>query len=165
MTRPPRTLAATAMIAVVSALVVAWALAGVAAAVVVAVAEYAVALLALRARIPARPYPPSVRGGGAFPNSGFAGFRRIEHRLLWAPVSARHFDHGVRPQLLDLVADTFADRRRADIWGRGARLAESHLGEDLWPLVDPRRPASWDSDAPGVPLTAVSELLDRLEDL
>jgi hypothetical protein len=43
--------------------------------------------------------------------------------------------------------------------------ARNAIGADLWPLVDPARPASDDTRAPGVPLPVVMRFLARLEEL
>jgi hypothetical protein len=43
--------------------------------------------------------------------------------------------------------------------------AENAIGADLWPLVDPARPVSDDTRAPGVPLAVVMRFLARLEEL
>jgi hypothetical protein len=41
--------------------------------------------------------------------------------------------------------------------------ARSALGEELWALVDPNRPAPPDRNAPGMPLNRLRELVAALE--
>ena len=122
------------------------------------------ALLAARLRIPAPParrpaLPPELPA-----DDGFAAYRRIESALGQAQVSRRHFDHTARPLLQRLLAALLADRRRLDI-SKDTGAAREALGDDLWPLLDPARPASEDSRAPGVSEQTLARIIDRLEDL
>src|SRR5262252_1373516 len=50
---------------------------------------------------------------------------------------------------------------RAAAWARARDL----VGDDIWPLVDPSRPPSFDSKAPGADLRALTRIVDRLEQL
>lgn len=79
-------------------------------------------------------------------------------------MSRRLFDHAARPLLQRLLAALLADRRRVDMANDG-RAARAALGDDLWPLLDPARPASNDSWEPGVSEQTLARIVDRLEDL
>jgi hypothetical protein len=129
-----------------------------------AVALAAVAgLLAARLRIPApprRPSPPPEHDQ----DEEFAAYRRIDNALGQARVSRRHFDRTVRPLLQRLLAALLADRRRLDM-SKDTGAAREALGDDLWPLLDPARPASEDSRAPGVSEQTLARIVDRLEDV
>ena len=56
------------------------------------------------------------------------------------------------------------DRHRLDLDGAPGQ-ARRLMGADLWPLVDPARPASDDSNAPGVDLPTLARIVTRLEEL
>ena len=43
--------------------------------------------------------------------------------------------------------------------------ARDLVGDDIWPLVDPSRPPSFDSKAPGADLRTLTRIVDRLEQL
>lgn len=129
---------------------------------VVALAAAAVLLTArLRIPSPSRPLPPrpEQQAGPRFP-----AYRRIESALGQAQTSRRHFDYGTRPMLQRLLAARLADRRRLDLT-RDTWAAREALGDDLWPLLDPARPASSDSRPPGVSEQTIARIVDRLEDL
>ena len=123
----------------------------------------AAALLTARLRIPPppRPLPPRQEQQEG---PRFAAYRRIESALGQAQTSRRHFDYGTRPMLQRLLAALLADRRRLDLT-RDARAAREAVGDDLWPLIDPERPASSDSRPPGVSEQTIARIVDRLEDL
>jgi len=130
---------------------------------VVALAAVA-ALLTARLRIPAparrRPPPPPEHD----PDGEFGAYRRIENALGQAQVSKRHFDYAARPLLQRLLAVLLADRRRVDI-ATDTRAAREAIGDDLWPLLDPARPASDDSRPPGISEQTIARIADRLEEL
>ena len=69
---------------------------------------------------------------------------------MWARVSARHFDHATRPLLARIVATQLVERRGIDPSSDPA-AARVALGDELWELVDPARPSSTDTTAPGLP--------------
>ncbi|HCU97495.1 MAG TPA: hypothetical protein DHU96_34235 [Actinobacteria bacterium] len=123
-----------------------------------------VGLLAARLRIPPPPSRPSPARHEQHPNAAFAAYRRIESALDQARMSRRLFDHAARPLLQRLLAALLADRRRVDMANDG-RAARAALGDDLWPLLDPARPASNDSWEPGVSEQTLARIVDRLEDL
>ncbi|HUY48580.1 MAG TPA: hypothetical protein VMV92_23150 [Streptosporangiaceae bacterium] len=130
---------------------------------VAAVAAVA-ALLAARLRIPAPPRRAVAPRQARFLNSAFAGYRHIDAAVSDGRVSRRHFDLVTRPLLQRLLAALLADRRRADI-RKDARAAREAVGDDLWPFLDPARPASADSGEPGLSLETMTKIADRLEDL
>ena len=129
----------------------------------VVVLAAAAGLLTARSRIPPPPRPlpprPEQQAGPRFP-----AYRRIESALGQAQISQRHFDYGTRPMLQRLLAARLADQRRLDL-ARDTRAAREALGDDLWPLLDPARPASNDSRPPGVSEQTLARIVDRLEDL
>ena len=130
-----------------------------------AVALAAIAgLLAARLRIPAalRRSSPPRRARDA--NAAFAAYRRIETALDQARMSRRVFDHTARPLLQRLLAALLADRRRVDM-AKDIRAAREAVGDDLWPLLDPARPASGDSWTPGPSTQTLARIVDRLEDV
>jgi hypothetical protein len=130
-----------------------------------AVALAAVAmLLAARLRIPAAPRRPSPPRRARYANAAFAAYRRIETALDQARMSRRVFDHTARPLLQRLLAALLADRRRVDM-AKDIRAAREAVGADLWPLLDPARPASDDSRTPGPSTQTLARIVDRLEDL
>jgi hypothetical protein len=94
----------------------------------------------------------------------FPAYRNISAELTWAGTSQRHYDHGLRPLLARLVTARLAERHGLDAATQSERAA-AVFGEDLWPLVDPARPASSDRDAPGVSLAALTQIVTRLEEL
>jgi hypothetical protein len=123
-----------------------------------------VALLAARLRIPAGRHRPwaLARPGGA--DQEFASYRRIENALSRARTSRRDFDRSTRPLLQRLAAALLAERRRVDL-AKNPCAARAAVGEDVWPLLDPSRPASGDERRPGVSAQTLARIIDRLEDL
>ena len=102
--------------------------------------------------------PPQVRSGD------FPAYAKISSDLGWAPVSQWHYDHGIRPLFGRLLESVLAERHRVDL-ARDPARARDLVGEDIWPLVDPSRPASFDSKAPGADLRTLTRIVDRLEQL
>jgi len=94
----------------------------------------------------------------------FPSYAKISSDLGWAPVSQWHYDHGVRPLLARLVTMALAEHHRVDVAADPAR-ARQLVGEEIWPLVDPFRPPSLDSKAPGADLRTLARIVDRLERL
>jgi hypothetical protein len=124
----------------------------------------ACALLAARLRLPA-PLPRGARPRRTrFGAPAFGRYGQIELALAEAQTSRRHFDHVTRPLLHRLLAALLADRRGIDLAGNRA-AARAALGERLWPLLDPGRPACNDSDVPGVDVGVLTDIVDRLEGL
>lgn len=125
----------------------------------------AAALLLLRLELPApRRRPRRQRPPRRFDNRDFPAYRRIEESLMWSRVSARHFDHAALPLLSRIVATQLAERRGIDAIA-DPDAARAALGDELWDLVDPDRPLSTDTGAPGVPRAVLTRLTDRLEKL
>jgi hypothetical protein len=143
---------AVAAIAAACAVAAGFVVAGWAGLLVSGAAVAVLSMFLLRAAIPSAPSSPRPgRGTVDDGTSPFASYRRIRSALGWADVSARHYDRATRPVLVRLAPDP-----------ERARLL---LGEDLWPLIDPDRPASSDSDAPGVGVDTLTRIVDRLEQL
>jgi hypothetical protein len=94
----------------------------------------------------------------------FAAHRRIQSALALAQTSQRLFDHTARPLLQRLLAALLADRRRLDLT-KDPRAGREAVGDELWPLIDPARPASGDSRPPGVSEQTMARIVERLEDL
>jgi hypothetical protein len=94
----------------------------------------------------------------------FPTYAKISSDLSWAPVSQWHYDHGIRPLLARLAGSALAEHHRVDMATSPAR-ARSLVGEEIWPHIDPSRPASFDSKAPGADLRTLTRIVDRLEQL
>jgi hypothetical protein len=107
---------------------------------------------------PRRAAPTAVRP------SDFPFYAKISSDLSWAPVSQWHYDHGLRPLLSRLFESVLAERHRVDLTADPER-ARSVVGDDIWPLIDPSVPPSFDSRAPGTDLRTLTRIVDRLEQL
>jgi hypothetical protein len=94
----------------------------------------------------------------------FPTYAKISSDLSWAPVSRWHYDHGLRPLLSRLFESVLAERHRVDLTADPER-ARSVVGDDVWPLIDPSGPPSFDSRAPGPDLRTLTRIVDRLEQL
>jgi len=94
----------------------------------------------------------------------FPSYTKISSDLGWAPVSEWHYDHGVRPLLVRLMTSALAEHHGVDAAKDPAR-ARQLVGDEIWPLVDPLRPPSLDSKAPGADLRTLTRIVDRLEQL
>jgi hypothetical protein len=110
------------------------------------------------ARLGRRRPPAEVRSGD------FPAYAKISSDLGWAPVSQWHYDHGIRPLFGRLLESVLAERHRVDL-ARDPARARDLVGDDIWPLVDPSRPPSFDSKAPGADLRTLTRIVDRLEQL
>lgn len=111
------------------------------------------------ARLPQRRRPPAEVRSADFP-----AYAKISSDLGWAPVSQWHYDHGIRPLFGRLLESVLAERHRVDL-ARDPVRARDLVGEDIWPLIDPSRPSSFDSKAPGADLRTLTRIVDRLEQL
>jgi hypothetical protein len=89
---------------------------------------------------------------------------QLETTVMIGTQSRHHYDLGLRPRLQRTLSAVAAGRCGADLAARPA-AGEELLGPQLWPLVDPARPASRDSRPGGVDLAALERLLDRIERL
>jgi hypothetical protein len=96
--------------------------------------------------------------------SDFPAYAKISSDLGWAPASQWHYDHGLRPLLSRLFESVLAERHRVDLTVDPER-ARSLVGDDVWPLIDPSGPPSFDSRAPGTDLRTLTRIVDRLEQL
>ena len=94
----------------------------------------------------------------------FPAYAKISSDLGWAPVSQWHYDHGLRPLLGRLFESVLSERHRVDLTADPER-ARGVVGDDIWPLIDPSRPPSFDSKAPGTDLRTLTRIVDRLEQL
>ena len=97
-------------------------------------------------------------------SADFPAYSKISSDLGWAPVSQWHYDHGIRPLFGRLLESVLAERHRVDLATDPAR-ARDLVGDDIWPLVDPSRPPSFDSKTPGADLRTLTRIVDRLEQL
>jgi hypothetical protein len=97
-------------------------------------------------------------------STDFPAYAKICSDLGWAPVSQWHYDHGIRPLFGRLLESVLAERHRVDL-ARDPARARDLVGDDIWPLVDPSRPPSFDSKAPGADLRTLTRIVDRLEQL
>ena len=113
---------------------------------------------AARARLGRRRLPAEVRSGD------FPAYSKISSDLGWASVSRWHYDHGIRPLFGRLLESVLAERHRVDL-ARDPARARDLVGDDIWPLIDPSRPPSFDSKAPGADLRTLTRIVDRLEQL
>ncbi len=121
--------------------------------------------LVLTVRLPGAPPPRRRRRTGRpVDNAPFRSYRRVADQLSWASVSPRHYDQVTRPLLTQLAAARLSDRHRVDLHA-DPTAARSILGEDVWPWIDPQRPASRNSQPPGVGPDTLTLIVDRLEHL
>jgi hypothetical protein len=96
--------------------------------------------------------------------SDFPTYTKISSDLSWAPVSEWHYDHGIRPLFGRLVVSALAEHHRVDAVADPER-ARHLVGDEIWPLVDPSRPPSFDSRSPGADLRTLARIVDRLEQI
>jgi len=94
----------------------------------------------------------------------FPSYAKISSDLGWAPISQWHYDHGIRRLFGRLAESALAERHRVDLT-RDPERARHLVGDDIWPLIDPSRPPSFDSKAPGPDLPTLTRIVDRLEQL
>ena len=107
---------------------------------------------------PRRGPPAAVR------TADFPTYAKISSDIGWASVSLWHYDHGLRQLLARLFESALAERHRVDLTADPQR-ARALVGEDIWPLIDPARPPSFDSNAPGMDMRMLARVVDRLERL
>ena len=89
---------------------------------------------------------------------------RLEREVVLAGANAFDVHVRVRPSLREIAAHRLESRRGLDL-DRGAPETRALLGDDLWELVRPGRPAPGDRSAPGIPLERLRAYVDRLERL
>lgn len=97
-------------------------------------------------------------------SADFPAYAKISSDLGWAPVSQWHYDHGIRPLFGRLLESVLAERHRVDL-ARDPARARDLVGDDIWRLIDPSRPPSFNSKAPGADLPTLTRIVDRLEQL
>ncbi len=127
----------------------------------------AAALLAARAAaIPAAPWRLARRGRAPSDVSpaDFPAYRQIAADVGWGEYSRRHYDRVTRPMLGRLLGAVLAERYRLDM-GQHPQEARRLVGADLWPLIDPSARPSDGSEAPGVGVATLEQIVDRLERL
>lgn len=163
-----RAVLAAAAVAAGLGLAAGYAVAGPFGLIVTAIVLAALAILAVRATAgqpdTGRAAVRDERGRPADGAAAFRSYRKIAADLGWAGVSRRHYDISVRPLFARLLAAVLADRHRIDL-ARDRDRARHAVGEDVWPLIDPARPASADDHAPGVEAATLARIVDRLEEL
>jgi hypothetical protein len=94
----------------------------------------------------------------------FPAYAKISSDLGWAPVSEWHYDHGIRPLFGRLLQSALMEHHRIDAAADPVR-ARRLVGDEIWPLVDPAKPPSFDSKAPGADLRTLARIVDKLEQL
>ncbi|WP_433228299.1 hypothetical protein [Actinomadura formosensis] len=150
------------------ALVAGYLVAGTPAVVLLAAGLTVLGLLAARAAVPAAlPALEAVAGEetrGTDDLQQFSSYWRINRAVSWSQVSARHYDSTARPLLTRLLAVALADGHGIDL-SREPERARELLGEELWPLLDPGRPASGDTFVPGPDSATLHAVAIRLEEL
>ncbi len=146
-------------------LVVTYSLAGLGGLLLAVTLVAVVGVLAAAFRVPGapvtrgRPRPPV-----PVANAPYRTYRRVAEQLSWARVSPRHYDVVTRPLLQRLMASRLAERHGIDVH-RSPDAARALLGEELWHLLDPARPASGSSRPPGLDVRDLHRVVDRLEAL
>ena len=173
--------AAVVTLATVAALVAALAVGGPFASAITAECLAALALVVALARTPAGVRERGVPWAAAWARVAWArlgprrppaevqsgdipAYAKISSDLGWAPVSQWHYDHGIRPLFGRLLESVLAERHQVDL-ARDPARARDLVGEDIWPLIDPSRPPSFDSKAAGADLRTLTRIVDRLEQL
>ncbi len=163
-----RELAVAGLLAVVLT-AAAWALDGPAAAGFVLLICIAVSLVVLRALIepdqePPAPEAPSELG----PGLSFIGVWRTRSDLVDATKSLSAWEYRLRPRLTNLLAARLSERHGISLADDPQAAADLLRGtrHDLWPWLDPSRPAPPDAESkPGIPPNVLAALIDRLEKL
>jgi hypothetical protein len=90
-----------------------------------------------------------------------ADLRRLEQALWFASAREADLHLRLRPVLREIAELRLAARGIA--LDRGDAGARAVLGEELWEVVRPDRPAPTDRTAPGLPPEALHALVNRLE--
>ena len=156
---------AVALLAAGCALVAGVLVAGAAGVLVVATALAGLAGLVLALRTPeAPPRRRRASPGPAVGDASFRAFREVAERLSWGAVSRRHYDLTTKPLLVEIAAARLAERHRVDLYA-APELAAELVGPDVWPWIDPHRPASRNGQPPGVPRRVLALVVERLEHL
>ncbi len=158
-------MARTVALVAAGVLVVAYSVAGLGGVLVAVTAITVVGVLTVALRVPRA---PALRGRSRPPvpvvNAPYRTYRRVAEQLSWAGVSPRHYDVVTRPMLQGLMASRLAERHGIDVQ-RSPDAARALLGDDVWPWLDPARPASGISRPPGLDSRVLVTLVERLEAL
>lgn len=91
-------------------------------------------------------------------------YRRCYNEVSRGRHSMWEYDHGLRRRLRRILAVRLLESAGIDLERQPGRARE-RLGDDLWPLLEPGRPATDDREATGVRRADLAALLDRLEAL
>jgi hypothetical protein len=161
-----------ASIALAACAIAAYAVAGGPAAVLVVVVAAAIGLGVLSILLPsgegppARPDAPENRRP---PSGSFINYWRMRRGLTDAMSSNASYRAGLGPDLEHVLAARLSERHGISLYDQpeAARdiLCTNARDADLWPWVDPARPATEDADAPGIPPRTLARLVQRLEQL
>jgi hypothetical protein len=87
---------------------------------------------------------------------------KLEREVTLARGSAFYLHVRLCPVLREIAAERLRERRGVDL-ALHPEAARAALGEPLWELVRPDRPAPDDRDAPGLPLPRLAEAVDAVE--
>lgn len=119
-------------------------------------------VLALRRSAPAAPRvrtDPDEAG-----RRQWSALYQLESTVMIGTQSRHHYDLGLRPRLQRVLSALAASRCGVDLSAK-PDAGRDLVGEPLWPLVDPARPASRDSRPGGVDVGELERLLNRIERL
>ena len=89
---------------------------------------------------------------------------RMERELELGIADATHAHRRLLPLLRAAATARLASRRGVEL-DRRPEAAEALLGEDVWELLRPDRPAPADRHGPGVPREQVAAAIERVESL
>lgn len=109
------------------------------------------------------PRPPGANDSEAGRRQ-WSSLHQLGSTVMIALQSPHHYDAALRPRLQRVLSAVLSGRRGIDLAAR-PDLGRTAIGAELWPLLDPARPASRDSRPGGVHLPALEALLDRIERL
>jgi hypothetical protein len=124
-------------------------------------AAITVFLLALRRAYP-RETSPHGSASGPSRDARPASLARIEHETTLAAVSAFDLHYRLAPRLRAIAEGLLASRRHASLVS-SSESARGILGEDVWALVRPDRPAPEDRLAGGMTPEELRRVVDALE--
>lgn len=146
-----------------------WALYGAVAAAFVLLVCIAASLVVLRALIEPYQEPPAPEAASELgPGASFIGVWRTRSDLVEATRSLSAWEYRLRPRLTNLLAARLSERHGISLADDPQAAAGLLRGtrHDLWPWLDPSRPAPPDADSrPGIPPNVLAALIDRLEKL
>ena len=88
----------------------------------------------------------------------------MEREIVLGSADADHAHRRLKPLLRGIASARIAARHGFEL-ERRPEEARALLGEDVWELLRPDRPAPADRDAPGVPRKAIVAAIERIEAL